>query len=45
MKSLIYYINEQKTNTKWVAIEITTEDNSNNKTHTSQRVVSYDTYQ
>ena len=45
MKSLIYYINEQKTNTKWGAIEITTENNSDNKTHTSQRVVSYDTYQ
>ena len=32
MKSLINYINEQKADTKWVAIEITTENNSDNKT-------------
>ena len=45
MKGIINYINEQKADTKWVAIEITTEDHFSNKTHTSQRVVSYDTYQ
>lgn len=45
MKSIINYINEQKNDTKWVAIEITTEDHFSDKTHTSQRVVSYDTYQ
>lgn len=48
MKSIINYINEQKNDTLWVAIEITTaadEFNHNKTLHTSQRVVSYDTYQ
>lgn len=46
MKGIINYINEQKNDTQWVAIEITTADHFNGKkTHTSQRVVSYDTYQ
>jgi len=45
MKSIINYINEQKNDTKWVAIEITTADHFSDKNHTSQRVVSYETYQ
>lgn len=45
MKRIINYINEQKNDTKWVAIEITTADHFRDKLHTSQRVVSYETYQ
>ena len=47
MRNIVDYINEAKTkNDEWVAIEVTTAaDSFHSKDTTSQRVVSYDTYQ
>lgn len=46
ISSIDEYINEASKDTKWVAIEVTTSDHYyDDKTTTSQRVVSYDTYQ
>jgi len=46
MKQLTKYILEKKENQKWVATSVTTaSDFYNDKNTTSQRVVSYDTYQ
>lgn len=45
MKQITEYLNEAVEPTVWVAIEVTTKDSlDRDKTHTSQRVVSYDTY-
>lgn len=46
MNNILKYINEAKEAVRWVAIEVTSEDNRlpGSKPKTSQRVVSYDTY-
>ena len=47
MNNILNYINEAKEAVKWVAIEVTTEDDYSHKkgkVKTSQRVVSYETY-
>lgn len=47
MKNVLEYINEATSNQKWVAIEVTSVNQalSGSKQTTSQRVVSWDTYQ
>lgn len=48
MKQLINYINEELNSQKWVAISVTTRSNDGwdyGKQSTSERVVTYDTYQ
>lgn len=45
MKTIDEYINEKNDDTRWIAIEVTTEpDHYHPKETRSQRVVSYDTY-
>ena len=48
MKQLVNFINEELNAKKWVAISVTTSSNDSwdyGKESTSERVVSYDTYQ